>query len=400
MGKYDDLSADLKAQIRSDQAQGWKNPCRCRNREAIRRDMVRDADEVLWRPPFVRDTEKILHMPFYNRYADKTQVFSLYRNDDITRRSLHVQLVSRIARSIGAVLGLNLDLIEAISLGHDIGHAPFGHAGERFLSALLEQETGRSFHHNVQGVRVLDTLFARNVSLQTLDGILCHNGELPLQEYRPRPLPDFTEFDALVESCYWENNAAALVPATMEGCLVRICDIIAYLGKDRQDARRTHLIESSDAFHTGAIGKENAEIIRNLTVRLIENSYGKDYLMLDQESHHELVTAKNENYEQIYKDGNLNQIYNENIRPMFHDVYYRLLQDVTKENRESIVFRHHIAYIEENRQYYPTVASYREEENNLLVADYIASMTDDYFIDLYHYLFPNGTYHVEYTPYF
>ena len=130
----------------------------------------------LWRPPFVRDIEKIMHLPYYNRYGDKTQVFSLYRNDDISRRAQHVQLVSRIARNIGNVLNLNQDLIEAISLGHDIGHAPFGHAGERILSALLRGETGRYFNHNVHSVRVLDVLGQRNISLQTLDGVLCHNG--------------------------------------------------------------------------------------------------------------------------------------------------------------------------------------------------------------------------------
>ena len=90
----------------------------------------------LHRPAFVREVEKILHCPYYNRYTDKTQVFSFYKNDDITRRSLHVQLVSRIARTIGKALSLNLELIEAIALGHDMGHTPFGHTGEKILDSL------------------------------------------------------------------------------------------------------------------------------------------------------------------------------------------------------------------------------------------------------------------------
>ena len=110
--------------------------------------------------------------PMYNRYADKTQVFSLYRNDDISRRSSHVQLVSRIARNIGGLLGLNTDLIEAISLGHDIGHTPFGHAGEHKLNELYNGNTGRYFNHNVHSVRVLDQIFNLNLSMETLDGIL------------------------------------------------------------------------------------------------------------------------------------------------------------------------------------------------------------------------------------
>ncbi len=401
MGKYDALTADLEKQILAERAAGKENPNHCRDEAALRRDPVRDAKREIWRPPFVRDVEKIMHMPFYNRYADKTQVFSLYRNDDITRRALHVQLVSRIARNIGAVLGLNLDLIEAIALGHDIGHTPFGHAGERFLSVLSEAETGRSFHHNVHGVRVLDRMFARNVSLQTLDGILCHNGELPLREYRPRPMPDFAGFDDLTERCCLEEDTViTLVPATMEGCLVRICDIIAYLGKDRQDARRAHLLLNSEAFTAGAIGVENAEIIHNLTVSLIENSYGKEYLMIDPMYHDELVTAKAENSSIIYQDEKINQIYEKNIQPMFHDVYYHLLRDVRAQDKDSVIFRHHIAYIEEHRRFYRAPFPYVEEEANQIVVDFIASMTDDYFIDLYHYLFPQGPYEVKYISYF
>ena len=102
------------------------------------------------RTAFIRDIDKIIHCPFYNRYADKTQVFSFYKNDDITRRGLHVQLVSRIARTIGSALNLNLDLIEAIALGHDIGHTPFGHAGEKLIGDIYHERTGRFFNHNVR----------------------------------------------------------------------------------------------------------------------------------------------------------------------------------------------------------------------------------------------------------
>ena len=115
-------------------------------------------------PAFARDIEKVLNIPAYNRYTDKTQVFSFVQNADISRRALHVQLVSRISRNIGRLLGLNCDLIEAIALGHDLGHTPFGHAGERFLSACYNRRTGRYFNHNVQSVRVLDQLYRRNIS--------------------------------------------------------------------------------------------------------------------------------------------------------------------------------------------------------------------------------------------
>ena len=159
---YDKLSNEIKDRIIEDRAKGYVNPFACKNDMVIRRNMKRDK-ENLWRPAFVRDTEKIMHSPYYNRYADKTQVFSFYKNDDISRRAYHVQLVSRIARNIGKVLGLNNDLIEAIALGHDIGHTPFGHAGERILNEIYREKTGRFFNHNVHSVRVLDGMFERNI---------------------------------------------------------------------------------------------------------------------------------------------------------------------------------------------------------------------------------------------
>lgn len=399
--KYDKLSADLQLKIESDKKGGWVNPYRCNDDKCIRRKAEHDIPN-LWRPAFVRDTEKIIHLPFYNRYADKTQVFSFYNNDDITRRALHVQLVSRIARNIGAVLGLNLDLIEAISLGHDIGHAPFGHAGERFLSELLYRETGRYFNHNVHSVRVLDNMFARNISLQTLDGILCHNGEFEQQEYRPVYSKSFTDFDKQVESCYTDGNPAikALVPSTLEACVVRICDMIAYLGKDRQDARTAKIIDYNYKFKTEKIGTENAAIINNLTVDIIENSYGKDYILLSKEAYNDLKSAKKENYEVIYQNRVINKQYEEIIQPMFAELYDTLLDDVKRKKTDSIIYKHHINFISNSQKYYNPKASYLFEDPNQIVVDYIASMTDDYFIALHKLLFPDSKYCIEYKSYF
>ena len=103
-----------------------------------------------------------MHCPYYVRYMDKTQVFSLCKNDDVSRRATHVQFVARIARNIGSVLNLNCDLIEAIALGHDIGHTPFGHAGERKLDEILYNATGRHFNHNIHSARVLYQYFKGN----------------------------------------------------------------------------------------------------------------------------------------------------------------------------------------------------------------------------------------------
>lgn len=402
MADYHKLSAALQERIREDRAAHKENPYAFCDEQIIRREMEHDRAN-LWRPAFVRDTEKIMHLPYYNRYGDKTQVFSFYRNDDISRRAQHVQLVSRIARNIGSVLNLNQDLIEAISLGHDIGHTPFGHAGEHMLSALMQEETGRFFNHNVHSVRVLDTLMNRNISLQTLDGILCHNGEMEQQEYRPRPLASFAALDEEVEACYLRREAnVELVPSTLEACVMRICDIIAYLGKDRQDAARLGVLDEAIQFADGRMGATNAEIINNMVVNIIENSYGKPYLSMDQEYYEHLQQAKRENYAYIYGNEKMQKIVHEHLEPMFAQVYHKLLQEAKDKDENSYLYKHHITFIQDNNRYSRNfcLEEYLETEPNQLVADYIASMTDDYFVDLYHEIFPKGKYEVTYIGYF
>lgn len=398
--KYNDLSQELQNRIIADRKAGYVNPYRAKEEDVIRRKQDWDKNKLL-RPAYVRDIEKIMHTPYYNRYADKTQVFSFYKNDDITRRALHVQLVSRIARNIGSLLGLNVDLIEAIALGHDIGHTPFGHAGERYLSECLQESTGQYFNHNVHSVRVLDTIMNRNISLQTLDGILCHNGEFAMQEYRPVPLEDFARFEKKYAQCYTDEKAIGrLVPYTLEACVVRVCDMIAYLGKDRQDAKRANLIQNDDIFEERAFGKSNPEIINNLVVNIVENSYGKDYILMDDEYYQAIKATKKENYQKIYFNESVEKTYIDNIQPMFHTMYERLLSDARAQDRNSILYKHHIEFVKENTASYGYDIYLEQTSPELMVVDYMASMTDDYFVDLYEYLFPKSSYKIEYVSYF
>lgn len=362
-----------------------------------RKDTEKDRANIL-RTAFIRDIDKIIHCPYYNRYADKTQVFSFYKNDDITRRGLHVQLVSRVARTIGKALNLNLDLIEAIALGHDIGHTPFGHAGEKYLDSLFFRKIGRHFCHNIHSVRVLDKIFPYNISLQTLNGIASHDGEMELCEYRPISLESFETFDSQLEQCYLDkNNTKKLVPATLEGCVVRISDIIAYLGKDRQDAERMKIIENIN-FENCAIGTYNAEIINNLIVNIVENSYGKDYIMLDKLHFDALQKAKKDNYRLIYKNETVEKKLEFAVKPLMETMYERLLNDLLNSNKTSPIFTHHIDYV--TKAHYNRPTPYEETEPNQLVVDYIASMTDDYFLDLYNHLFPDSKAFIDYVGYF
>ena len=393
MPNYEELSPEIEKKVGLHQA----SVDAFSDAHALRRDPTHDRPSVI-RSPFIRDCDKIMHCPFYNRYADKTQVFSFFKNDDISRRALHVQLVSRIARTIGKALGLNTELIEAIALGHDIGHTPFGHAGESYLDELLFAHTGRHFSHNIHSVRVLDKIFPYNITLQTLNGIAAHDGEMELCEYHPVPLSNFDDFDRQIEACYLDKgNVKKLVPATLEGCVVRISDIIAYLGKDRQDAERADLI--ADSHYTGnAIGVINAEIINNLMVNIIEHSYGKPYIKMDDVHFSALKEAKMENYKNIYENEKIRSILDATVRPMMQQIYSKLLSDLENRNADSFIYRHHIAYV--NQAHYTRITPYESEDPNQIVVDYIASMTDDYFVDLHAKLFPDSKLKIHYKGYF
>ena len=392
MPKYEALSKELIEKIEYERATGRGENFAFDEGNLQRRTAEKAGG--FWATPFVRDIDKIMHSPYFSRYADKTQVYSLFKNDDMTRRSLHVQLVSRIARSIGKALRLNLDLIEAIALGHDVGHPAFAHTGEHLLDELYRKNTGRRFLHNIQSVRVLDKIHPYNLSLQVLNGIAAHNGELELEEYRPVPVKDFAAFDEMMEKCCQDKGYAdKIMPCTLEGAVVRISDIIAYLGKDRQDAILAKAIRQSD-FEEESIGSVNAEIVNNLIVNVVENSYGKPYIKLDKAHFDALKRAKAENYEKIYNRAGAITGTEGIIKPMMQNVYGQLLEDVKADKRTSPIFRHHILPLS------AAASGYEKTEANQLVVDYIASMTDDYFIELHGLLFPTSPLKLQYHGYF
>ena len=222
-----------------------------------------------------------------------------------------------------------------------------------------------------------------------------------MKEYRPRINGGFDEFDYMTEECYVnQDSISKLIPCTLEGCVVRLCDMIAYLGKDRQDARRANIFTDEPEFTEGEIGVENAQITNNLTVNIIENSYGHEFIQLDEEYYNELKRAKKENYKYIYRNEKMEKMYTDSIAPMFYEIYNKLLCDLKCGNKNSVIFRHHIDFVNSYRKYYTPDMPYEENEPNQIIVDYLASMTDDYFIDLYEYLFPKGSYSVKYVSYF
>jgi len=208
------------------------------------------------RPPFFRDVDRIVHSKAYARYIDKTQVFFEVNNANVTHRSLHVILVSRISRQIGRVLKLNLDLIEAIALGHDIGHAPYGHLGEEILNEISEKYNLGIFNHNAQSVRWLSHLERRfpkepaqglNLTLQVLDGILCHDGEINEQQLKPKVKNGKNWQDHSKEyDDSFTKDSIKRIPMSYEGIAMRFADTISYIGRDIEDAILLKIIKRSD----------------------------------------------------------------------------------------------------------------------------------------------------------
>ncbi|MGW8194585.1 MAG: deoxyguanosinetriphosphate triphosphohydrolase family protein [Desulforhopalus sp.] len=333
-----------------------------------------------YRQQFAVDADRILHSRSYIRYIDKTQVFSLVTNDHITHRGLHVQLVARIARTIGRFLRLNEDLIEAIALGHDIGHPPFGHNGEKFLSDLCLEHGLPPFQHNIQSVRFLDKLERKgkgwNLTLQVLDGILCHDGEVHSQGLTPIPITSFEEFDRKL-AAKAHTPEISLMPATPEGCVMRIADTIAYIGKDIEDAIILGLIQREDLPATcrSILGETNGTIVYNLVTDLIVNSRTvipeTATICFGDEVSSALKELKDFNYNRIYLAPETRK-QSPIIRECYQKLFSYYLQCLTKSP----------LYLPEDVDLMTDIAplSYEQYSPEEKVRDFIAGMTDDYFL--------------------
>jgi dGTPase len=379
MTKFSDTRSDpLLNQIKNDlsrhEAQAL-SPQATLNSRGIRRFPEELLDHG-YRQAFAVDTDRILHSRAYARYIDKTQVFYLIKNDHITHRVLHVQLVSKIARTIGRFLRLNEDLIEAIALGHDIGHTPFGHDGERILSIICHRHGIGFFHHNVQSVQFLDKVERKgrgwNLCLQTLDGILCHDGEIHNQQLKPQGVKTF---DTLEKEIAVKKKApeTKLIPMTLEGCVVRMADTVSYIGRDIEDAIRLNMIKRSDLpkESTRYLGETNGTIVFNLVSDIIKNSVKSSYIAFSPEVSEALKQLKDFNLERIYLNPAIKK-HLSTIQSLFEMLFERYLEDIERENHASVIFSRFLKDI------YP---EYTEKHcNEEIVRDFIAGMTDQYFL--------------------
>jgi dGTPase len=355
---------------------------------AFLRRKNKKPDELI-RPPFFRDADRIIHSKAYSRYIDKTQVFFLIDNDHITHRVLHVQLVSKIARTIGRALGLNEDLIEAISLGHDIGHTPYGHLGEKCLNKQCKENEIGYFKHNVQSIQFLDTIEDLDLTIQVLDGILCHNGEVTDNELKPQGDLNWNSFNSKLHQIKQiKRGEDHIFPLTYEGCVVRFADNIAYLGRDLQDAIELKLLNEEnelkrfphiccELFNITDWKKLNWSIIDTLIKDLVNNSYEQDKISFSKEIAKSVQELKNFNYDEIYLNKKLHEE-DEKIEFMFNAIFEYFLYDLRSKETQSLIYKHmlDLDWVDEG---------YKENVKDAeLVRDFIAGMTDRYFDSVFY----------------
>lgn len=334
-----------------------------------------NEDEM--RSRFAVDRDRILYSGAYRRYHGKTQVFSFTNliDEEMTNRNLHIAYVSQISRTIGKYLGLNTELIEAIALGHDLGHAPFGHDGEKALSNSCVEHGIGHFHHNIESLHIVDNISRKgrglNLTFQVRDGIISHDGEVHNTILKPETDKTQAGIDKYIQDKQAGRNHNWM-PATLEGCVVRITDTIAYIGQDIEDAIRYNILkrDAIPAEIAEKLGNTNSQIIDTLIRSVITNSYDQDWIAFDEETSHYLLELKKFNYKNIYTDDNVKKS-NAIIYRTMGIMFDRYLDDIKSGNRQSRVFKHFLDHkVDRYRD------SFSPEEQ---VRDFIATMTDRYY---------------------
>lgn len=336
-----------------------------------------------YRTEFQRDIHRIIYSQPFRRLRHKTQVYFLPNNDHICTRIEHCLHVASAARTVARHLRVNEDLAEAIGLAHDIGHAPFGHHGEKVLNEIATQyELGINFQHEVHGLKVVDKLAeldrepdtGLNLTYETRDGIISHNGE-NFQEDRVLYV-----FDSPKDLSAIKDRREAGMPSTIEGCIVRMVDKITYAGRDLEDALVAGQINESDIPRKvyDMLGRNNGEIIGTLLEDLID--YSKRHtgeIGLSQDKHETLVTLIKFNYENVYKHNDVERFKSQATWALtqLFEHFLNNFEKITNEiNNQIEVYKILKRYIEKTD--YPI-----QIENEEIILDFIAGMTDNYVIN-------------------
>ncbi len=302
----------------------------CRSEDSLGRKVYEKPCD--FRTDFQRDRDRIIHCNSFRRLKHKTQVFLIPHGDHYRTRLTHTLEVSQIARTVACALGLNEDLCEAIALGHDLGHTPFGHDGERVLNKLLPG----GFAHNLQSKRVVEVLEkdgkGLNLTAEVIDGIVAHRG-------------------------------SSAPPMTREGMVVRFSDKIAYINHDIEDAIRGGVIRQEDLpeFPLSVLGKTKSERITSLVRSLVDNS-GE-------------VIRFDELTEKAFGE----------LRAFMFERVYRAAPTIAEKDKAGNIVKYLYNYFYRNKDEMPRLYVEIAERDGLEVAvgDYISGMTDEYAIDYF-----------------
>jgi len=360
----------------TDETEDHLSPFATRSKDARRRRPETEGP----RSPFALDRDRIFYSGAFRRYSGKTQViyFASQLDEMLTSRSIHTLSVSQVARTIGKFLGLNLELVEAIALSHDLGHSPFGHDGEKFLSVLCQEHGIGQYHHHLQSLHIVDHIAKKgqglNLTIQVRDGILSHDGEV--HNRRLRPIPDKSEQDLQqYMAARREGQQADMFPMTLEGCVMRISDTIAYIGQDIEDAIRIGLIKREEipADLRRTLGSTNGEIIDTLVKDVVYESFDKPYVSFSREISDRLLRLKKFNYDRIYLSKKIKRDH-EKIQRGFRIMFEKFLEDLKKGRRKSPIYVH---FLNSKVEQYLQATSDEEK-----VRDFIAGMTDRYFVEV------------------
>ncbi len=301
----EDMEAKFRQEAMTEENPRWEKGIERKERLYHRQNDIRSE--------FARDYTRILHCLSYRRLKHKTQVFFNVHNDHICTRMEHVLHVESVSGTIGKALGLNTDLIRAIAMGHDLGHAPFGHSGEQIISKLCEEYLEEKFWHEKNGVYVVDKLDLLdspqdryknlNLTYAVRDGIISHCGEVDENGLKPR--------EEALDLC--EIKRAGQYNAyTWEGCVVKLADKIAYLGRDIEDAIKLHVLSKKDlnpllraAKSYGHETLNTSVIMHEFVTDLIMHSSPENGIGFSTDKVEFMQEIKNFNYEHIYKNKKL-----------------------------------------------------------------------------------------------
>ena len=343
-----------------------------------RRKREREEDS---RGPYYRDTTAIIHSSPFRRLKHKTQVFFAPSNDHICTRMEHVLHVASIASSICRPLGLDSELAWAIGMGHDLGHTPFGHVGERIISKLSEERGLGKFEHEVNSLRVVDFLAEHgrglNLTYAVRDGIVCHNGEK--LSVRIKPTLRVRDLESITER-------EGLVPATYEGAIVRFSDSIAYLGRDYEDAYRLGILKGKELpeIVSERLGRTNSAIINTLVQDIIAGADAEEGIGFSPDIFEAVEAFSAFNYENIYRSEILNGYtrYFTRLLRLIIDYLEELYSSYGLDQKGYMAERNMLAagFSNHIQSMYPMYME-KEGSDKRMIIDYVAGMTDNFALD-------------------